>query len=436
MPGCMPSIGPFLGQLYASTTEGTPMNVGARIRERRLELRLSQADLGKALSRARWGQADGCSGHTVYRWETNQRTPRDWLPFLERVLAIDLSGYGETTASNAGTTDVEGLVPPVDRRVFLGAGAVAGVAMSTPKAMAQGRRIGQADVARAGERLVALRRLDDFSGGVSVYPKVVEEIQDLTALAQGSYGESVARGLLSALGELYQFASWTAFDAGMLPQASKLAQAAASTANQAGNQTLAATALSELSYITASSGNPREGVAMAQASMANAPRNVLPAVSVVLADRLAWASARTGDAAGLDRALGLSAEAHDRRDRSRDEEPDTVYWVNRDESEIMAGRCWAELRHPKKAVPILEGLTAPYDDTHAREVALYASWLAGSYLDAGAVDEAANTATRAVNLSFHTASPRLNQIVDETVTRLKPHKDVESVRELLATYAA
>ena len=270
-----------------------------------------------------------------------------------------------------------------------------------------------------------------------MHPKVVEEIHNVTSLAkEGSYGDAVARSLLSALAELYQFASWTAFDAGRLPQAGKLAQAATSTANQAGNQTLAATALSELSYITASSANPREGVAMAHASLANAPRDALPAVRVVLADRLAWASARTGDAAGLDRALGLSADAHDQRDESRVAEPDSVYWINRDESEIMAGRCWAELRDPKKAVPIPEGLTAPYDDTHAREVGLYACWLAGSYLDAGAVEEAAHSTGRAVNLSFHTASPRLNQMVDAAVGRLRPHKDVEAVRDLLAAYAA
>jgi transcriptional regulator with XRE-family HTH domain len=416
------------------------MTIGEHIRERRKELRLSQAELGKRLSKARWGVSDGVPAHTVYRWETGRRSPKLWLPFLEQVLNVDLSGYGEDTASDAETSDarasdVEGLVP-VDRRVFLGAGAVAGVAMSAPKAVARGHRVGHADAARARERLVSLRRLDDFSGGASTYPKVVDAIQDLTTLARGSYGESVARDLLSVLGELYQFASWTAFDAGLAAQAAKLAQAAASTANQAGNQTLAATALSELSYITASSGNPREGVDMAQASMANAPRDVLPAVSVVLADRLAWASARLGDAAGVDRALGLSVDAHDRRDQSRIEEPDTVYWINREESEIMAGRCWAEMQDPKRAVPILEGLTAPYDDTHAREVGYYTCWLAGSYLDAGAVHEAAHSAGRAMELSFHTASPRLNQMVDASVTRLKPFKDVDSVRDVLARYAA
>lgn len=102
----------------------------------------------------------------------------------------------------------------------------------------------------------------------------------------------------------------------------------------------------------------------------------------------------------------------------------------------MAGRCRAEVHNPKKAVPILENLTAPYDDIHAREVALYASWLADSYLDAGAIGEAAHSAKRAVGLSFHTASPRLNQIVVSTLLRFRPHARVPAVRDLLDTYAA
>ncbi|WP_116210129.1 helix-turn-helix transcriptional regulator [Streptomyces olivoreticuli] len=417
------------------------MTLGEKIRELRDARHLSQAALARKLNVARWGVGSAktqgtCTGHYVYRWEKGIRHPEDWLPYLEQVLGADLSGYGESPAPDADVLDLEGLVPPVDRRAFLGAGTVAGIALSAPSAMAQGRRIGRADVVRAGKRLAALRRLDDYSGGVSVYPKVVAEIDTLAGMAaHGSYTESVARSLLSALAELYQFASWTAFDAGRIPQARKYALAAASTANQAGNDTLGSTALSELSYLTASGADPREGVAMAEASLANAPRDALPAVRVVLADRLAWACARTGDASGVDRAIGLSERAHDQRDTDRVEEPDTVYWINRDESEIMAGRCWAELHQSKKAVPILEGLTAPYDDSHAREVGLYACWLAGSYLDAGALDEATASAGRAATLSHHTASPRLNDWVRGTFHRFEPHRTNPGVRELLDAHA-
>ncbi|MBT2383836.1 helix-turn-helix transcriptional regulator [Streptomyces sp. ISL-11] len=418
------------------------MAVGDEIRKLREARRLTQAQLARLLNIARWGDEAArrkgtCTGHYVYRWEKGIRHPEDWMPYLERVLEADLTSYGETPVRDAVVLDVEGLVPPVDRRAFLGAGAVAGIALSAPSAAARGRRIGHADVVRAGQRLSALRRLDDYSGGVSVYPKVIAEIGTLAGMAaHGTYSDSVGRKLLGALGELYQFASWTAFDAGRIPHARKLAQAAASAANQASDFTLGATALSELSYLTASTGDPREGVAMAEASLANAPKDVLPAVSVVLSDRLAWACARTGDSAGVDRALGLSETAHDKRDTSRVEEPDTVYWINREETQIMAGRCWAELRQPKKAVPILEGLTTPYDDTHAREVGLYACWLAGSYLDAGALDEATASAERAATLSFHTASPRLNDWVSGTLDKFRPHQDHAGVRELLGAYAS
>jgi hypothetical protein len=327
-------------------------------------------------------------------------------------------------------------VDPVDRRVFTGAAAVLGLSITTSPAVAKGRRLGKPDINRFSQRLVDLRRLDDYNGSAAVFPLVAREVHDLSSLANtGSYSDDTARGLLSVLAELYQFSSWIAFDSGRQEQSKRLAQAAAAAANQAGNRTLASTALSELSYITASSVDPKEGVAMAKASLANAPQEVLPAVTVVLADRLAWASARTGDARGVDYAMGVSGAAHDKRDKKAVAEPDTVYWINRDESQIMAGRCWAELRDSRRALPILEGLTAPYDESHAREVALYQSWLSGSYVDAGDLEQAAHSADKALVLSRSTASPRLNGILDGMLKRFDPHKEAPAVKTLLGQWA-
>ncbi|WP_413114830.1 XRE family transcriptional regulator [Streptomyces sp. CY1] len=367
------------------------------------------------------------------RWETDKRKPARWRPHIETVLDLDLSGYGGQDQGSVGITAVEG-VEPVERRNFVGAGALVGVALSAPSASAKGRRLGRTDVQRFRQRVADLRRLDDYAGGSSVFPLAADEINKLSTLAaKSSYSEPIGRALLSTLGELFQFASWTAFDAGRVSQARQLAVTAARAANQAGDRTLAATALSELSYLTASSSTPKEGVAIARASLANAPADVLPVVRVVLADRLAWACARVGDESGVDRALGLSETAHDERDVKAMEEPDTVYWINRDESQIMAGRCWAELRRPRKALPILEDLTAPYDDTHAREVALYECWLAGSYLDAGDIDRAVHAAERAVTLSRSTASRRTDAQIDAMLKGFEPHSDGASVRELLAS---
>ncbi|QNP70467.1 XRE family transcriptional regulator [Streptomyces roseirectus] len=324
----------------------------------------------------------------------------------------------------------------MDRRVFVGASALLGLSVATPLASASGRQLGQSDIDRFAERLVDLRRLDNYNGSAAVYPLVGAEVRDLSNLANtGTYNEATARGLLSLLGELYQFASWISFDSGRPEQARKLAQAAAAAANQAGNRTLASTALSELSYITASSDQPRESVAMARASLANAPRDVLPAVEVVLADRLAWACARTEDSAGVQRAIGISTEAHDRRNQKAVEEPDTVYWINRDESSIMAGRCWAEVKKPRKAVSVLEGLKAPYDESHAREVALYQSWLASSYAGTGDLDRGVSSANKALELSHGTASPRLNTMLEGMLESFSPHAKAPQVRELLDNWS-
>ncbi len=309
------------------------------------------------------------------------------------------------------------------------------VSIAAPAAAAKGQRLGEADVQRYSQRLVELRRLDDFSGGSSVYPLVAAEVMDLSNAAHhGSYTEATARSLLSVLAELYQFASWVAFDSGRIQRATKLAQSASAAATQAGNRTLASTALSELSYITASSAETKESVSMARASLANAPKDVLPAVEVVLADRLAWACARTGDTQGVDYALGVSERAHDRRDIKAVAEPDTVYWINRDESKIMAGRCWAELRKPERSLPVLESLKVPYDDSHAREVSLYQSWLAGSYMDSGDLDRAVHAADRALELSKGTSSKRLNSMLDDMLTDFTPHKQEPKVRQLLGTW--
>ncbi|WP_052850477.1 hypothetical protein [Streptomyces avicenniae] len=349
------------------------------------------------------------------------------------MLGISLNGYRGQTAQLAGIHEIEIEEMPVDRRQFIGASAVAGVAISSP-ATAGGRRLGRSDVDRARARLADLRRLDDYSGGAAVYPLAIREIGALAGMASsGTYTQAVGQQLLTTLGELYQFTAWTAFDAGHGERARGLALAAANAANRAGDRTLGATALSELSYLTASSAHPGEGVAMARASLANA-RHAIPAVRVVLADRLAWACARTGDLEGAARAIGTAQEAHDRRDDASDDEPDTVYWINRDESMIMSGRVWSALGRHDRAAAVFEELTAPYDDTHAREMSLLHCWLADARVGTGEIDGAVASARRAAELAAQTASPRTDDMLRNTFSALQPHRGTPAVGELLDTW--
>ncbi|BDT39552.1 helix-turn-helix domain-containing protein [Streptomyces yaizuensis] len=412
---------------------GQPLRIGAAIREARQELGWTQKQLAHRVNELRGYESGGCSTNDVYRWESGRRTPMHWLPFLIKVLNIDVGALAEPSSPTlAEVAQPQEQESPVDRREFITAstGAIAGVPLDTSPT--RGRRVGGADVARLRRGLVDLRRVDDYTGGAATYPLAVATIQRTeTLLRRASYAPATEQQLLAVLAETHQFTAWTAFDAGKMDEAKQFARRASAAANQAGNTVLAASALSELSYLTASGDSPREAVQMARASLALAPVDALPAVRVVLADRLAWACARTGDASGVDRAVGLVDDLHDRRDAREDEEPDWVYWINRDESQIMAGRCWAELRYARRAVPTLESTTVPYDDAQAREAALYQCWLGGAHLDAGDVDQAVAAVTQAVTLARGTDSPRTDVWVSGILQRMQPHKNAPGVRQLL-----
>ncbi|MFE2046797.1 helix-turn-helix domain-containing protein [Streptomyces sp. NPDC059477] len=400
--------------------------IGQTIRSERKKRGWTQRQLADQLNALRGYTHGGCSANDIYRWETDRRSPRDWLPYLVTVLNLDLGVLGRGPAEGSQQTEAES----VDRREFMGASI--GAAVPLGSSHWDGRRVGKADVANLQQGLVDLRRLDDFTGGAATYPLAVQTAQRTERVLDRSvYTPDIGRQILDVLAETHQFTSWTAFDSGKLPEAKKLAQRASAAANQAGNRILAASALSELSYLTASGDDPGEAVQMARASLALAPVDVLPAVRVVLADRLAWACARTGNPKGAERAVGLSEDLHDQRDARTDEEPDWVYWINRDESKIMEGRCWAELREHGRAVPVLEDIDVPYDESHAREVALFQCWLSGSYLDAGEIDQAAAAARSAVDLVKGTDSPRTDVWVSGVLRRLQDHRAVPSVRELL-----
>lgn len=92
-------------------------------------------------------------------------------------------------------------------------------------------------------------------------------------------------------------------------------------------------------------------------------------------------------------ALGLDQDAG--AQASDAETPEWAAWADEREQRIISGRCWPELRRPLRTVPVLESVLAEYEDSrHARNKALYLSWLAGTYLDAGEVEQATLSTAR------------------------------------------
>ncbi len=284
-----------------------------------------------------------------------------------------------------------------------------------------GRRIGVGTVEEAERRVHQLRRLDDHIGGRDTYPIVTAELTATAALLREAlYTDEVGRRLLVTLGELCQIAGWVASDAGRPDEAERLYLAGVRAAHAGGDIAGAANNLSSLSYQVANVGDPRDAVTLARSAYTGAKRAVTATTRALLAERVAWAHARTGDAGCAERALSTVEDAYERR--RPDDDPVWVYWLSPEEVEIMAGRVWTQLARPLRAVPILQRAVAGYGDDTGRETALYLTWLAEALLQANELERAIDALTRALRLSRSAASARAAARVTAVRDKLAPYR--------------
>ena len=326
------------------------------------------------------------------------------------------------------------------RRDFLKAGAasvLAGATALTTSAPAAAatpaeQRLDRQAIDDARGRMARLRKLDDVMGGADTFAMYKAEV-DLTqrTLRTRSARDQVTRAaMLALLAEQMQQAGWAAFDAGWQPTATELFAGSFDAAKEARSPDLAGNALALRSYQLVSTG--AAGVESTERSFTLAERpDTHPVVRSLLYQRGAWTHAVNGDPDRAGRALGRAEEALQlNRDSAA---PDWAAWVDsRTELDIISGRCWTTLHRPLRAVPALESALAAYDDSHGRDKALYSSWLADAYIDAGEPEQAAVVTGRAVNLASGVASVRPNQRIAEVIARLEDYANSPAVRDLLS----
>jgi DNA-binding Xre family transcriptional regulator/tetratricopeptide (TPR) repeat protein len=290
-----------------------------------------------------------------------------------------------------------------------------------------GRRIGTGLVDRVERRVEQLRHIDDFVGGRDLHDLVARELRvTIGLLKSATYTDELGRRLLIAVGELCQLAGWVASDAGLRGAAQRYYLAAMRAAEGAGDRPLAGQAISSLAYQAASGDDARTAVVLARSAYEGARGTATAATQALLLERVAWAHARAGEFTQTERALDAVDRAFEERLPADD--PPWVYWLDRDEIDVMAGRCYTELRRPVEAVPLLSAVLERYGDTRAREAALYTSWLAESHLQAGEIDRAGATAIRLLELGDRVNSARSDERLAYLRRALGPHRDVASVR--------
>jgi hypothetical protein len=413
---------------------------------------------------ARWKKVDVASAASLKtqlsRWENGHVTPEYYQPLLCEVLKATPGelGFGiqdlpssSAKQSNSGATliakrewnrdDLSNLSSAFDD--VISSSALADIEMLAHEWLAAdkpqlvelnaGRRIGDSLVATVEHRVIQLRRADDFVSGRTSHTLVQQELKATTKLLdEGSLTEDQTRRLLTATGELAQLAAWVAADAGLYKQAAKYTEGGVLAAHAADNEPLAANVISTLAYQVANTGNPRQAAMLARTAYAGARHSATATTKALLLERVAWADAKSGDLVSCERALG---QVDDNFGYAQPEgDPDWVYWLNREEIDVMAGRCYTELKQPARAEALLRIATSGYDNALVRENSLYLSWLAEDYILLNEIELAAETATRVLELGSRADSARTDERLRHLARLLRRYKDVQGAADFLDRY--
>lgn len=399
---------------------------GAYLARLRRDAHKSQRQLAAMLCAVSGTQS--VTRNEVSRWERGERIPESWLAFIAEVLGVppgDLERAAAYARGESGGTPVGAsavlaeLIPPGDPLA--------------PLVARTGRRIGVDDVASLAARVHGFRLADDVLAGGDLMDPVFRELNAAMRLyRESTHTEAVGGALLAQVGELAQIAGWVASDAGQHEQAERVYRIGIEAARQASDAPLVAHLAGSLAYQFSNTGQERAGLDLARAALAEAGPDAPPKTRALFFDRVAWAHTRAGEAQPAMKALGQAHDALTEPDVN--EAPQWAYWVSPQELDVMDARVFTELHRPLRAVPLLTDVLGRYDATHAREVALYRSWLAVALADANEPEQAAEEARRVVSVSVGMASDRTASRVRVVLRRLQDFEDVTEVGELLHDY--
>lgn len=292
------------------------------------------------------------------------------------------------------------------RRNFL---AVSGLGMLTVTDPPS--RVGAGDVDQLRRRFGRLVGIDSYLGGGDTFRTYYSELERTERiLGRSNCALSVRRALTELAAEQAQQSGWAAFDAGFTDIAVTLYTYSHRAAQEADSPELVANACIHIAYATGST----DALRAADSACETIGVEARPRAKALLESRRAWALASLGDREGAARALDAARTA-----LLADDGTDAAWcaWVDHAELDIMTGRVWSVLHEPEKAIAPLRAALSSYPDQWARDKALYLTWLADAYIDAGDPTTALTMAETASGLAEKVASVRPSARVWEVAQR-------------------
>jgi hypothetical protein len=248
-----------------------------------------------------------------------------------------------------------------------------------------------------------------ITGPISLQMPVVERACEVTR------GTDRAEMLRFAC-QFTEFGGWVFQDAADLVCAMHWTDRALDYALELGDQRVIAYTLMRKAMIATESGNPAQGLGIANSALQYIDA-LTPRLRAVILRQRSYSNAVLGEvlasARDSEQAV-IEAVAGEKQD-----EADRAPYCTPTYAEMEAGASWVRLGHPKTALPILEKSRSDWaDHTEVRDYALCVSRLATAYADADELEQAREAAEQAVALAQGLGSRRVVGQIDLLYRRL------------------
>lgn len=316
------------------------------------------------------------------------------------------------------------------RREFFGAASSVLAVAAVP--MPASGRIGMSDVTRVYDVIRHLHQHDDRYGGDTLADQAGAYLQHVRdAMRRCVYGQRVEKALYTAMGELAASAGWFAFDAGDQHGARQHYNEALRCALLAGDRLLQVRVWNSLAIQALYVGQVAESATIAHAALDVLGRRSPRLVSLLQA-RAAVGHARCGERGQAGRALAQAETALDRAER--EPAPPWLAFFGPAELSGLASVVHFHLGHLEaaedSALDALSAMPAQY----GRNRCYYTVHLAMCQFASRNVEEAADTASKALELLSLVRSPRVTGQLRQLDARLRPYSDLAPVRNFTARY--
>ncbi|MFB6926397.1 XRE family transcriptional regulator [Streptomyces noursei] len=356
----------------------------------------------------------------------------NWLALdpLQRPPHRSWDAHGAIAAINDVSKD-----RPMDRRNRL---LLTGVALTTSLwewltadpavagQITQGRRLGEAAVARLEQRVLALRHDDDIDGGGELVREADSALRLVASLLeQRTYSDAHGARLHAAAADLARMKAWAIFDVHDTCDDATF-EAALHTAHAADDPALGCHILAFWAIAAYNTARAADAEAMIDAALSAARGRATPRVQAMLYSRRARARAHQRDAKcwrDLDQAGQLLHQG------TRDEDPDWVAWF--DEAELLGALASSQLDmdQPSRAEQTFVDASALFPRDRVRTQSLFLARQADAQWRQGEVDGACVTAHQALDLSESISSHRSTGPLHDLAARMGAHAGIAAVAD-------